>query len=63
MRSYIDDKAKTYSLGMKQRLGIGMSLMNDPKVLILDEPLNGLDPIGINELHKIIPKLAGNRNN
>ena len=58
MRSYIDDKAKTYSLGMKQRLGIGMSLMNDPKVLILDEPLNGLDPIGINELHKIIPKLA-----
>lgn len=58
MRTYIDNPAKTYSLGMQQRLGIGISLMNDPKVLILDEPLNGLDPIGIKELHSIIPKLA-----
>ena len=57
MEDYIDNKAKTYSLGMQQRLGIALALMNKPKILILDEPLNGLDPIGIRELHNLFPKL------
>ena len=58
MKDYIDNKARTYSLGMQQRLGIALALINRPKILILDEPLNGLDPIGIRELHQLFPKLA-----
>lgn len=54
----INDKVKKYSLGMKQRLGLGQAILNKPKLLILDEPTNGLDPIGIHELRKIIKKLA-----
>jgi ABC-2 type transport system ATP-binding protein len=46
----INDKVKTYSLGMRQRLGIAQSLLHDPKVMILDEPTNGLDPAGIREV-------------
>ncbi len=54
----IDDKVKTYSLGMRQRLGLAQSLLDDPKVLILDEPTNGLDPAGIREIRDHLRMLA-----
>jgi ABC-2 type transport system ATP-binding protein len=53
-------KYKTYSLGMKQRLGIAAALLPNPKVLILDEPTNGLDPEGIQEVRDLLKKLASN---
>lgn len=55
-----DDKYRTYSLGMKQRLAIASALLNDPTVLILDEPTNGLDPMGIAEIRELIKKIAAN---
>lgn len=54
----INDKVKTYSLGMRQRLGLAQCLLHDPQVLILDEPTNGLDPAGIREIRDYIRLLA-----
>jgi ABC-2 type transport system ATP-binding protein len=57
----INDKVKRYSLGMKQRLGLACALMVKPKLLILDEPTNGLDPTGILDLREIVKKAARER--
>lgn len=59
MDKRIHDKVRTYSLGMRQRLGIAQALLGRPKLLILDEPTNGLDPKGIKEMREFIHRLAG----
>lgn len=56
------DKISTYSLGMKQRLGIAQALLNNPKIILLDEPANGLDPMGMVELRELILKLNKEEN-
>src|SRR3954470_2691442 len=58
LENRIDDKVKTYSLGMRQRLGIAQALLHKPSVLILDEPTNGLDPAGIRELRDYLRRLT-----
>ncbi|MNO88494.1 putative ABC transporter ATP-binding protein YxlF [compost metagenome] len=57
----IEDKVKKYSLGMKQRLGLGAALLGNPKLMILDEPTNGLDPSGILDFREIVKKAAKER--
>lgn len=54
----LNDKLKTYSLGMKQRLGIAQALLHSPKLLVLDEPLSGLDPNGVKEMRDFLKTLA-----
>ncbi|WP_243521247.1 ABC transporter ATP-binding protein [Bacillus pseudomycoides] len=58
----IHKKVKTYSLGMKQRLGIAQALLHNPKILILDEPTNGLDPAGIRQIRDYLQRLAKEEN-
>ena len=61
LENRINDKVKKYSLGMKQRLGLAAALIGNPKLLILDEPTNGLDPSGIIDLRKIVKQAAKER--
>lgn len=58
LKKSMNQKVSKYSLGMKQRAGLALSLLHSPKVLILDEPTNGLDPVGIKDLRAILKKLA-----
>lgn len=62
MEGRIGDKISKYSLGMKQRLGIAQAILHKPKLLVLDEPTNGLDPAGIKDLRDIFKKLAHEEN-
>ncbi len=62
MTDFANKKVSTYSLGMKQRLGIAQALLNKPKLLILDEPTNGLDPDGIKDIRNLIRTLAEREN-
>ena len=58
MDDYILNKAKTYSLGMKQKLGIAIAFLNQPQLIILDEPMNGLDPKAVRDVRELILKKA-----
>ncbi|MHB9941966.1 bacitracin ABC transporter ATP-binding protein [Clostridium sporogenes] len=62
LKDRINDKVKKYSLGMKQRLGLGQAILSNPKLLILDEPTNGLDPIGMHEFREIVKDIAKKNN-
>ncbi|MBE7337819.1 MULTISPECIES: ABC transporter ATP-binding protein [Staphylococcus] len=58
MDDYIHNKAKTYSLGMKQKLGIAIAFLNQPQLIVLDEPMNGLDPKAVRDVRELIVKKA-----
>ena len=62
LEKYINQKVKTYSLGMKERLGLVCALINKPKLLLLDEPTNGLDPIGIKKLRDYLKMISNEHN-
>ncbi|MDS1004307.1 ABC transporter ATP-binding protein [Clostridium sporogenes] len=62
LKDRINDKVKKYSLGMKQRLGLGQAILSNPKLLILDEPTNGLDPIGMHEFREIVKDISKKNN-
>ncbi len=62
MDDYIHNKAKTYSLGMKQKLGIAIAFLNQPQLIILDEPMNGLDPKAVRDVRELIVKKSTRRN-
>ncbi|EPY6490602.1 ABC transporter ATP-binding protein [Clostridium sporogenes] len=62
LKDRINDNVKKYSLGMKQRLGLGQAILSNPKLLILDEPTNGLDPIGMHEFREIVKDIAKKNN-
>jgi len=62
MENRINDKVKTYSLGMRQRIGIAQALLHNPKLLILDEPTNGLDPNGVLEMRNFLKTIAFEKN-
>jgi ABC-2 type transport system ATP-binding protein len=61
LASRLDQRVGTYSLGMRQRLGIAQAMLGNPRVLILDEPANGLDPAGIREIRELLRTLAAER--
>jgi ABC-2 type transport system ATP-binding protein len=54
-----DDRVRGFSLGMRQRLGLAAALLTRPRLLVLDEPANGLDPIGTRHVHRVLSRLAG----
>lgn len=58
LENSINDKVKTYSLGMRQRLGVAQALIHSPELIILDEPMNGLDPIGVKQLREYLINVA-----
>ena len=58
LQDHLDKKVREYSMGMKQRLGIAMALAREPRLLILDEPTNGLDPAGIEEIRGLLRRLG-----
>lgn len=62
LENRLKDKVSTYSLGMRQRLGICQALLHDPKLLVLDEPLSGLDPAGVKEMRDFLRHLAHKKN-
>ena len=58
LKKSIHNKVKTYSLGMRQRLGVAQALVHNPKLIILDEPMNGLDPVGVKQLREYLKSVA-----